>query len=148
MPWCAPRGSLPGLKHHCFHCWEGWLLTAEAPGTLLLSLPSRYWHQEQHSMNFLHSNFCLRVCLLRKPMHKDVNNNKVMDYFRAHHQKFHVVFSWVSWYCSQKLAQPKAESWIQASHPPVWQPSSQLHDVLPGNGVEWMREGIIRMCEQ
>lgn len=79
-----------------------WQLTARAPSRnsltiLLLSFPNRYWSQEQHTINFLHTNLCLRVCLPRKPTSNDVNNkNKVKiieSVFQGIWQEFHVGFS-------------------------------------------------------
>lgn len=58
-----------------------WQLTAQAPSRnspltiLLLPLPNRYWSQEQHPINFLHADLCVRVCLPRKPAGSDVKNN-------------------------------------------------------------------------
>lgn len=63
----------------------------------------------------------------------------------AHHKEFHAGFSWVSWYYSQKLAQPKAEPSSQASSPADWQPSTRL--CFQDTEREWMEESLVWMCE-
>lgn len=53
--------------------------------------------QEQHTINFLHTNLCLRVDLPRKPTSNDVNNNNkvkiIESVFQGIWQEFHVGFS-------------------------------------------------------